>query len=91
MSGAAEVAIEAADIYLREPAITAIADTARGARDTLATIRRNLKCSFLYNLLAGTLAVAGLVHPLIAAVVMPLSSVAVLAISLRSRAFGGKR
>jgi Cu2+-exporting ATPase len=91
VSGSAEVAIEAADIYLREPAISAIADVARGARDTLATIRRNLKCSLAYNLIAGALAVTGLVHPLIAAIVMPFSSGTVLASSLRSRAFGGRR
>jgi len=91
VSGAAEIAIEAADIYLREPAITAIADTARGARETLTTIRRNLKFSLAYNLLAGTLAVTGLIHPLVAALVMPLSSLTVLASSLRSRAFGGPR
>ena len=87
VSGAAEIAIEAADVYLRSPSITAIAATAAGARDTLATIRRNLKFSLAYNLIAGALAVTGLIHPLIAAAVMPLSSLTVLASSLRSRAF----
>ena len=91
VSGSAEIAIEAADIYLREPAISAIAETARGAQATLATIRRNLTCSLIYNALAGGLAISGFVHPLIAAVVMPLSSLIVLASSLRSRAFGGHR
>jgi Cu2+-exporting ATPase len=87
VSGAAEIAIEAADVYLRSPSITAVAATAAGARDTLATIRRNLKFSLAYNLVAGALAVTGLIHPLIAAAVMPLSSLTVLASSLRSRAF----
>jgi soluble P-type ATPase len=87
VSGAAEIAIEAADVYLRSPSITAIAATAAGARDTLATIRRNLKFSLAYNLVAGALAVTGLIHPLVAAAVMPLSSLTVLASSLRSRAF----
>jgi len=41
VSGAAEIAIEAADVYLREPAIAEIATTAAGARATLATIRRS--------------------------------------------------
>ncbi len=91
VSGSAEVAIEAADVYLRTPSIRAIADTVSGAHETLATIRRNLRCSLAYNLLAGALAVTGFVHPLIAAVVMPFSSATVLASSLRSRAFGGRR
>ena len=87
VSGAAEIAIEAADIYLRSPSIGAIAETARGARATLATIRRSLVVSLAYNLLAGTLAVTGVVHPLIAAALMPLSSLTVLASSMRSKAF----
>jgi Cu2+-exporting ATPase len=87
VSGAAEVAIDAADVYLREPSISAIAHTAAGARATLATIRRSLRLSVAYNLVAGTLAVAGVIHPLIAALLMPLSSLTVLGNSLRSRAF----
>jgi Cu2+-exporting ATPase len=87
VSGAAEIAIEAADVYLRSPSITAVAATATGAQATLAAIRRNLKFSLAYNLVAGALAVTGLIHPLIAAAVMPLSSLTVLASSLRSRAF----
>ena len=87
VSGAAEIAIEAADVYLRSPSISDVATTCAGAQATLATIRRNLKFSLAYNLVAGALAVTGLIHPLIAAAVMPLSSLTVLASSLRSKAF----
>jgi len=87
VSGAAEIAIEAADVYLRSPSITEVAATAEGAQATLATIRRNLRFSLAYNLVAGALAVSGLIHPLIAAAVMPVSSLTVLASSLRSKAF----
>ncbi|HET9626862.1 MAG TPA: heavy metal translocating P-type ATPase [Kofleriaceae bacterium] len=87
VSGAAEIAIEAADVYLRSPSIGDIAATAAGAQATLATIRRNLRFSLAYNVIAGALAVSGVIHPLIAAAVMPLSSLTVLASSLRSKAF----
>lgn len=87
VSGAAEVAIDTADVYLRSPSISMITATLVGARATVATIRRNLKFSLVYNVAAGTLAVTGLIHPLIAAIVMPLSSLTVLASSLRSSAF----
>jgi P-type E1-E2 ATPase len=87
VSGAAEIAIEAADVYLRSSSIVEVAATAAGAQATLATIRRNLRFSLAYNLIAGALAVSGLIHPLIAAAVMPLSSLTVLASSLRSAAF----
>ncbi len=87
VSGAAEIAIEAADVYLRSPSIAAIAITAEGAVDTLATIRRSLRVSLAYNLTTGTLAALGIIHPLLAAVLMPASSLTVLASSLRSKAF----
>jgi P-type Cu2+ transporter len=87
VSGAAEIAIEAADVYLRSPSICDVAATAAGAQATLATIRRNLRFSLAYNVVAGALAMTGLIHPLIAAAVMPLSSLTVLASSLRSKAF----
>ncbi len=87
VSGAAEIAIEAADVYLRSPSITAIAETIKGARATVVTIKRNLRYSLVYNVVAGSLAVAGVIHPLIAAAVMPLSSLTVLASSVRSQAF----
>lgn len=91
VSGAAEIAIEAADVVLRNPSIAAIAQTAAGARATLSTIRRSLKISLAYNIMTGALAVAGIIHPLIAALLMPASSLTVLISSLRSRAFRGDR
>jgi len=87
VSGSAEIAIDVADVYLRSPSITSIATTMTGARETVATIRRNLGFSLVYNVCAGLLAVTGVIHPLLAAIVMPLSSLTVLASSLRSRAF----
>jgi Cu2+-exporting ATPase len=87
VSGSAEVAVEAADVYLRHPGIDGVAAITDGARATMATIRRNLRFSLFYNSLAGVLAVTGVIHPLIAAAVMPLSSLTVLASSLRSAAF----
>jgi len=87
VSGAAEIAIEAADVYLRSPSIEMIAATTAGARATVSTIRRSLRISFVYNVTAGVLAIAGVIHPLAAALLMPLSSLTVLVSSLRSRAF----
>jgi len=53
----------------------------------MRVIRRNLRVSLAYNLIGGTLAVTGLIHPLVAAVMMPLSSLSVLLSSSRSRGF----
>ena len=69
------------------PFLTPLIELFDGSRATLAVIRRNLKVSLAYNLTGGTLAVLGLIHPLIAAVMMPLSSLSVLFSSSRSRGF----
>ncbi len=83
-----DVAIEAGDVVLMagDPSL---ADTAlRLARATLRTIRQNLWWAFGYNTAAIPLAAAGLLHPMIAAAAMALSSVSVVANSLRLRRFG---
>jgi Cu2+-exporting ATPase len=53
------------------------------AKDTQRIIRQNLILSAVYNALTIPLAVSGLVTPLFAAIVMPLSSLAVIGNSLR--------
>jgi P-type Cu2+ transporter len=86
MHGSAEASIEAADIYSSRPGVSALVVILTGARATMRTIRRNLRISLFYNLSAGLLAATGVIHPLFAAVLMPLSSLTVLLSSLRSRA-----
>ncbi len=54
-------------------------------------IHRNLIFSFLYNLVGVALAMAGLIGPLLAAVLMPLSSITVVTSSFRSRTFDAGR
>ena len=56
---------------------------------TRAVIHRNLTVSLLYNVLGAGLAMAGLITPLLAAILMPISSLSVITMSFRSRTFGG--
>jgi Cu2+-exporting ATPase len=51
-------------------------------------IRRNLLVSLAYNALGVGLAMAGLLNPLVAAILMPASSLTVISLSYRSRSFG---
>lgn len=87
VSGSAEASMEAADVFLSKPGIGAVATTLRGAVTTIATIKRNFRVSLFYNVVAGGLAVTGLIHPLLAALMMPLSSSSVLLSSWWSRSF----
>ena len=58
-----------------------------GARRTMNVIRWNLVFSLAYNVVGAGLSMAGLISPLLAAILMPASSLTVIAISYRSRSF----
>ncbi|HEY9383724.1 MAG TPA: heavy metal translocating P-type ATPase, partial [Gemmatimonadales bacterium] len=84
--GGAEASLAAADVYL-EAGLAGLLPLLRGAERTLKVIRRNIAFSLLYNLVGATLAVAGVITPLIAAILMPMSSLTVVLASWRSRTF----
>ena len=82
-----DVAIEASDLTLVSGDLRGAADAIRLSRATLRTIRENLGWAFGYNVAALPLAAAGLLNPVIAGAAMALSSVSVVANSLRLRRF----
>ena len=95
VGGANDIATAAADIALRHGGITRLPTAFALARRTLRTIRENLFWAFVYNVLgipvaAGALyAISGWqLSPVFASAAMSLSSVSVLANSLRLRRFG---
>jgi Cu+-exporting ATPase len=80
------IAIESADIVIPADRLVSIVDTLRIARATRRTIRQNLALSFLYNTCAIPVAALGLLGsfgPLVAGIAMGMSSVSVVANSLR--------
>lgn len=76
--GGAEACLSTADVYLTQPGLLALVGLHEGARNTLRVIRRNIALSIGYNMVGASLAVAGILSPLIAAVLMPLSSITVV-------------
>ncbi len=85
--GGAEASLAAADVFATRAGLAPLVELLLGSHRTLSTIRQNLAFSLGYNLLAAALAVSGHISPLWAAILMPLSSLSVLANSLRARLF----
>lgn len=86
--GGAEASLAAADVYLNRPGLSPIAEMVRGSRRTMDVIRTNFAISIVYNVIAAGLCMSGLINPLLAAIIMPASSLTVLSLSFRSRTFG---
>ena len=81
-------AIEAADISIVSGDLRGVARALRLARATYSIVLQNLGWAFGYNLIALPLAITGLLSPTLAGLSMGLSSVCVIANSLRLRGFG---
>jgi Cu+-exporting ATPase len=88
----ADIAAHAADVVLMRPGVLRVAESITIARATMRTVRQNLWWAFGYNIVGIPLA-AGVLWPLthwnpgpmVAAVAMSVSSVAVVTNSLRLR------
>lgn len=89
--GGAEACLSTADIYLTRPGLSALVELTEGARNTMAVIRRNIGFSIGYNIIGAALAVVGVLNPLIAAVLMPTSSLTVVLGSWYGRSFARTR
>lgn len=87
VGGGAEAALLVADVYLTRPGVAAVAAFVEGSRRTMGVVRRNLWFSAAYNLCFATLALAGHINPLAAAVLMPISSLTVVVSSILARPF----
>ncbi|MCW5764804.1 MAG: heavy metal translocating P-type ATPase [Phycisphaeraceae bacterium] len=86
--GGAEASLSAADVYLAREGLKPVVELLEAGPRVLGTVRRIFVVSTSYNVLAGALAVAGVIHPIVAAILMPISSLSVISVALRSRTFG---
>jgi len=89
VKGGAEACLAAADVFLARPGVAPLAALADGAARTLGVIRLGIAISVVYNLAGASLAVAGLISPLVAALMMPASSLTVVLVAWRGRTFEG--
>ena len=91
LQGGAEASLAAAHAYIVGDDLSAVPEIIEGAGRTVSVVKISLAASLGYNCIAAGLAMAGVLTPLIAAVLMPASSVTVLVLALRARTFAGKQ
>jgi Cu2+-exporting ATPase len=89
--GGTGASMMAADVVLTRDGVAPLLEVLDGARRLRGVIGRNITFSLVYNIAASSLAVAGLVSPLLAAVLMPLSSLTVVLSSAMTRTFARTR
>lgn len=85
--GGAEASLQAAPVYLADGSLKGIVNLVDASVATVRVIRRNFRISLFYNSVAVGLAVCGLINPLLAAILMPISSLTILSLTLGSNTF----
>ena len=85
MSRGTDVTMESAEAVLVRDDLRLVAELVRLSRTTYRIIRENLFWALFYNVVAVPLAMAGVLHPIVAAGAMAASSTFVVANSLRIR------
>jgi len=78
-----DIAIEASDVTLVRGDLSSVVTAIKLSRATFSKIKQNLFWAFFYNIIAIPMAMFGLLHPVVAEVAMALSSINVVANSLR--------
>lgn len=82
VAGGAQASLAAADVFISRPGMAPLVELMQASRRTMLVVKLALCSSIVYNVTAGTLAVTGHVSPIIAALVMPLSSMTAIAICM---------
>jgi Cu2+-exporting ATPase len=85
MGRATDIALESADMVLMRSDLRLVEKALRLSGKTFSVIRQNLFWAFFYNAFTIPLAIAGVLHPIMAAGAMALSSLSVVGNSLRAR------
>jgi cation transport ATPase len=87
VSGGAEQVLRVASVFVISGELTRVADFIKACYRLARTLKGTFIFSVLYNLIAGLAALGGLISPLAAAIIMPISSFTVIAIALLSNPF----
>ncbi len=89
--GGSDHALRAAPIFLANQQLSCVVELIDASKNVVRGIRRCFAASLIYNSIAISLAITGWIHPLVAAILMPLSGLSVLAMATATRSFGKQK
>jgi len=78
MGTGTDIAIESGDLVLARGSLMGVVQAINLSKATFKKIKQNLFWAFAYNIIAIPVAVAGLLHPIVAEIAMALSSITVV-------------
>ncbi len=78
MGSGTDIAIESGDLVLAKSSLIGVVQAINLSKATFRKIKQNLFWAFAYNTIAIPLAVAGVLHPVVAEIAMALSSITVV-------------
>ena len=78
MGSGTDIAIESGDLVLANSSLMGVVQSINLSKATFSKIKQNLFWAFAYNTIAIPLAIAGVLHPIIAEIAMALSSITVV-------------
>jgi Cu2+-exporting ATPase len=89
--GGVEACLGVAEVFIGSGKIKSLVDLLEAGKQTRRVIKRNIIISLFYNIIGAYGAYVGLVNPLVAAILMPLSSISIIYSSFRNRVFENNR
>lgn len=78
VQGGVDLALSSAAVTFTRAGLSPLLELFRIAKKNRRTIVRNLTVSFIYNFVGGVLALLGLINPMMAAILMPVSSILII-------------
>lgn len=82
VKGSVDLSLQNADIYFSKSGLAPLLDLLDLSVKTRHILVRNLAISLVYNSVGGTLALLGFINPMVAAILMPISSAVIILSSL---------
>jgi heavy metal translocating P-type ATPase len=78
VKGSMQLALKSSHLFTTQSGLKVVDHLIELSRASVDLVKRNLKFSLIYNVVSTTLALTGYITPLMAAIIMPLSSVSVV-------------